>query len=374
MARGLSIQVSQEDVQKVLDTISAEITNVAFNDIKDRNVKLQLAAAQFLEVALKTIGTIQQAELTADLVMRGAELIQSQNFPITTGLYKTYFNKVKIQKLQEVDILQDFFQASLIFNERIINILYDKPLKTVVIIPGETPQVYIFDGEQLLEANGVTIDRDFASKTQDLLGRLRFSAPKLEESVGDMVKILSEQGDNAGNLAHLNQAYADARFDYEKFLPTKYAYYRGSPHDVWKRIFISGGYGDLAEAYASFFLMGLDKFISAAQWPNLVIYFEDGVALVDNSSGLYSADILGDKANYAVKAAKADLPGYMQMLKLAQNIILASKGDTSVSWDTVNAMIKKEQQKAQNASQAIRNRIEVVTTEAVVHNLDEFLS
>ena len=127
--------------------------------------------------------------------------------------------------------------------------------------------------------------------------------------------------------------------------------------------------------------MELYKFSGAAPWPNLVIYFEDGVAKVDNSSGLYSADILGEKANYAVKSAKADLPGYMQMLQLAQNIVLAStgkqiqtkKGTTTVTWDDVNAIIKKEQDKALKAQNAIRNRIEEVTEEAILKTLGNSL-
>ena len=116
-------------------------------------------------------------------------------------------------------------------------------------------------------------------------------------------------------------------------------------------------------------LKQLFKFSGAAPWPNLVIYFEDGVAKVDNSSGLYSADILGDKANYAVKAAKADLPGYTQMLQLAQKIILASTGKNGVTWDDVNAIIKKEQDKANKARDAIRNGIEEVTEKALQENL-----
>jgi len=383
MGRALSIQVSQEDIQMVLDSIREKITDVAFDDLKDRNVRLQWAAAEFLDIALKAIEQINLTIQQTELMQKSAAMISKQEFPITTGTYRTYFNKEKIQKLQDMEILEKFLAASMIFNERIISILYDKPLKTVVIIPGAEPQVYMFSGEELLSSSGATIYRDFASKTRALVGRLRFSVPELEKNMQDITKIIGQQGDNGSeqNLLHLNTAYANAIFDYNTFLPTKYAYYRGSPSESWKRIFISGGYGDLAEAYASFFLMELYKFSGAAPWPNLVIYFEDGVAKVDNSSGLYSADILGEKANYAVKSAKADLPGYMQMLQLAQNIVLAStgkqiqtkKGATTVTWDDVNAIIKKEQDKALKAQNAIRNRIEEVTEEAILKTLGNSL-
>ena len=370
MARALRIEVSSEDIEMVKNTIAGKITDAIFNDVKDRNIRLQFAATEFLDVALATVKQIKTTIQNLDMVQKGANMVSKQNFPITTATYRSYFNKEKIQKLQDISQIEKFLAASMTFNERIISILYDKPLKTIVVIQGQDPQIYELSGEQLTSSTGVTIYRDFASKTRALVGRLRFSAPELERNVQDITKLVGQNGANdEQNLMHLNTAYANARFDYETFLPTKYAFYRASPSEPWKRILVSGGYGDLAEAYASFFLMELFKFSGAAPWPNLVIYFEDGVAKVDNSSGLYSADILGDKANYAVKAAKADLPGYTQMLQLAQKIILASTGKNGVTWDDVNAIIKKEQDKANKARDAIRNGIEEVTEKALQENL-----
>ena len=128
MARALQIEVSSEDVNMVKNIIKGKITDAIFNDVQDRNIRLQFAATEFLDVALATVKQIKTTIQNLDMVQKGANMVSKQNFPITTNTYRSYFNKEKIQKLQDISQIENFLAASMTFNERIISILYDKPL------------------------------------------------------------------------------------------------------------------------------------------------------------------------------------------------------------------------------------------------------
>ena len=56
-------------------------------------------------------------------------------------------------------------------------------------------------------------------------------------------------------------------------------------------------------------------------YSNLDTFFRQGVAQVDNISGLYTSDVTSNGYSLAVKAANASLPGFAQMINLAEQIV-----------------------------------------------------
>jgi len=124
-------------------------------------------------------------------------------------------------------------------------------------------------------------------------------------------------------LKSLNDTYNSALFNnFNRFKP--YVVWKPLNAEHWSKMKISGGAGDISEGYAYFYYKSQERdfnFRSHHLYDNLDTFFRVGVGSVSNLSGLYGGDISTAQYEYAVKSLNASLPGYLQMIRIAQNII-----------------------------------------------------
>jgi len=373
--RNLQISINEEDLQMIETRIKEAIGEVGAKNIEDKNIQLQQAAVDFIRPALEIIKQLKEYQLQEETSAQGIKYI-TQNRPVSPTTYKAYFNREKIANLENTQLIQTFLEQSLIFNSKVISILTGKPLETVVVFrQGDEVIAYKFDGEQLLKDN---IYKDFTASKRgaNLIGRLQFSASglskTLQESAQGLQKI--EKAGEGQQINNLNRAYIDALDDYDYFASKgqkPYVFFHPENSDRWMKMRVAGGHGDIAEAYGLFLLVLIPDntklFASALRWANLTIYFKMGVSQVDNASGLYTADVVGNSVNYAIKSLKASLPGYLQMLELAQEIVIAAKQGANdiLASENVKSLITREEMRTQKAQNAVRNTLEIVVENAI---------
>ena len=347
------------DIQEIMARYEANEIDAQI--IQEKNIRLKTAAQAFMnvytqaEADIKEYNKLQQLRAAArkNIAPVIPEEKYAENLRITE-ITNNYSGKFK-----------EFFNAVLIFNDEILNIIYDKPVKTAIVIEGnDGPLVYTFTIKELLAAGGIEFVEDYESKSHTLVGRIKIDTNKLIEN---NLKLKQLTNDNLTNFSiiGLNQAYANAKIDLQdntirvKKKRTYQAFYKSNYTNwVWRRIFVGGGFGDLAEAYSYFYLKQTTAF-NEGPWPNLTLFFELGVAQVDNISGLLTTDVETDEVNYAIKASKASLPGYKQMIKLAMDIL----ADTNEGTD-IEKLVKKAYQAqfkgtgAAAVQKGLRNTIE----------------
>ena len=347
------------DIQKIIAQYEANEINEQI--IQKKNEQLRAAAKEFMDVYIeaeqdiKKYNELQQSRAAARKNI--APVVTEEKYAENLRITKTtnnYSGKFK-----------DFFNAILIFNDKILNIIYDKPVETAIVIEGnEGPLVYTFTIDELLEAGGVEFVEDYESHSHTLIGRIKIDVNKL---IANNLKLKQLNNDGLTNfsISGLNKAYANAKIDLQDNTirtgkkRTYQAFYKSDYTNwIWRKIFVGGGFGDLAEAYSYFYLKQTTAF-NEGPWPNLTLFFELGVAQVDNISGLLTTDVETEEINYAIKASKASLPGYKQMIKLATDIL----ADSSKSVD-IEKLVKKAYQAqfkgtgANAIQKGLRNTIE----------------
>lgn len=328
MAVPIQIQFSENQLMEMQQQIEDALAKELYDNTKQDNLKLQLAAITFLKEAvlaqdnINEFNKLQKTQATARQMMRSMVPVDEK----LNAQYQETADYIRVHFIEN-QIFDKFFKESMIFNDKILELITGAPMTTVIVVDGaDGPEVREYSIQELLEVgSGVSFIVDYTSKVYTLIGRIRVNANQLTKAAS----IISdkEQEEKNFNLINLNRAYTDARVDYLANKP--WAFFKPDNGEIWFKIKIAGGLGDISEAYTSFFFLKRPPF-KDPRWTNLTTYFEQGVVQVDAVSGLYTADVQDteNKRNYAIKAASASLPGYAQMIKLAEKILDATSG-----WD-----------------------------------------
>lgn len=361
MASSLNIKWNEKELTAIGEKIETQILQTTGDTVKLENLKLQQAASKFLIAAVKVINDIQdyntlqqQQAMLRNKMKQSVPVLESDQ-----QIYDKTAQKIR-DRFITPGLFNDFFKESMIFNDSILEIITGAPMTTVIVVENEggTPEIREYTIKELLEeGSGVKFVTDYTSKTHTLMGRIQINTTQLTKAASEIS--LAEQEEKNFSLVGLNAAYAEAKIDYLKNNP--WAFFKPSVQAAWQKIRIAGGLGDISEAYTAFFFLKTYSF-QYSLYPNLTVYFTQGVANVDSVSGLYAADVYDEenKRNYAIKAANASLPGYNQMIKLANNIL-----DSSKKWDVakLKEISEKRQYKIVNGEKVrkgLRNTIEEV--------------
>lgn len=328
MAVPIQIQFNESQLTEMQQQIEDALAKELYDNIKQDNLKLQLAAVTFLKEAalaqdnINEFNKLQKTQATARQMMRSMVPVDEK----LNVQYQETADYIRVHFIEN-QIFDKFFKESMIFNDKILELITGAPMTTVIVVDGaDGPEVREYSIQELLEVgSGVSFIVDYTSKVYTLIGRIRINTNQLTKAASTISD--KEQEEKNFNLINLNRAYADARIDYLNNKP--WAFFKPDNGEIWFKIKIAGGLGDISEAYTSFFFLKRPPF-KDPRWTNLTTYFEQGVAQVDAVSGLYTADVQDteNKRNYAIKAASASLPGYAQMIKLAEKILDATSG-----WD-----------------------------------------
>ena len=328
MAVPIQIQFSESQLTEMQQQIEDALAKELYDNTKQDNLKLQLAAITFLKEAalaqdnINEFNKLQKTQAAARQIMRSMIPVDEK----LNAQYQETADYIRVHFIEN-QIFDKFFKESMIFNDKILELITGAPMTTVIVVDGaDGPEVREYSIQELLEVgSGVSFIVDYTSKVYTLIGRIRINANQLTKAASTISD--KEQEEKNFNLINLNRAYTDARVDYLANKP--WAFFKPDNGEIWFKIKIAGGLGDISEAYTSFFFLKRPPF-KDPRWTNLTTYFEQGVAQVDAVSGLYTADVQDteNKRNYAIKAASASLPGYAQMIKLAEKILDATSG-----WD-----------------------------------------
>lgn len=359
MAQDLQMAIADKTVSDI-QRIAAEYQANTIDEsvIQEKNSKLRIAATKFMaayEIAekdIKTYNELQQARAAA----------RKNISPIITE--EKYAEKLRITEETNnySGKFKSFFDAVMVFNDEILTIIYDKPIETVIVVEGADgqPQVYTFTIQELLDAGGITFVEDYESKSHTLVGRIKLDIDKLVQNEARLKQL--DTGLKNFSIIGLNQAFINAKIDLQTHSTgkTPQAFFKSYyTNNIWNRIVVAGRLGDLSEAY-SYFYLTQDIPFNETEWPNLSIFFLRGVANVDSVSGLLATDIETKNINYAIKASKASLPGYKQMIKLAKDILSDSNKNVDIEKlvrKAYNAQFKNQKGENNPIRKGLRNTV-----------------
>lgn len=152
----------------------------------------------------------------------------------------------------------------------------------------------------------------------------------------------------------------------EKKLSGMWVYWKD--HNRWDKMKVNT-VGDLAEAYAYFALDDArnKKFATLKTLETRVKHFMlDGVAKVDNISGVLYSDVFANKQQYAIKSMGASFMGYQQVLKIADTIMVLAPKD-------IVSYMKKEYEKLKQKNKLKKGQRNKIFNSEVNKNIDEIL-
>ena len=359
MTPALDIQFDESELQAMGQQVENELNKELADAVKEENLKLQLAAIEFLQKAVEVVNLINNYNNLQKLQAQRRKIMQ--NPPVSLeqeSIYEQTAQEIRTNYIEK-QVFDEFFKAVMIFNDKVLEIITGAPMTTVIVVDGaDGPEIREYTIQELLEADsGIKFITSYASKSNVLIGRIQINTSQLSKAISTVSEL--DQAKSNFSLIGLNIAYADAKTDYLNHLPTHYAFFKSPSEKVWSKIKITGGLGDISEAYTAFFFLKKPPF-KDSRWANLATYFRQGVANVDAVSGLYAADIQDEenKRNYAIKAANASLPGYTQMIQLANNIL-----DGSKQWNVAKLRQISEQKQyaiknGEKIRKGLRNTIE----------------
>lgn len=323
----LNLTIDNSALDKISELIGERTAEELKNIGDDQSLLLKQIALKFLRVVeqnMQYITTIENYEKQLKQKRYDLNLNSLPKDPKVIIEYNQY--KERLREKINIDLsLDNFFKECLIFNDNIVEIVTGRKTKITVVIPSanEPPLIRDYTVEELLdEKSGITIVQDVTSGTiPRVTGRLKYDIEKMKNNFN--AALHKDNIIDSEELAALNETYNSAMYNnFNKFKP--YVVWKPLNARHWFKMKINGGAGDISEGYAYFYYHDIDKkfdFAVKHLYDNLDTFFRIGVGSVSNLSGLYGGDISTPEYEYAVKSLQASLPGYVQMIQMAKNII-----------------------------------------------------
>lgn len=228
---------------------------------------------------------------------------------------REYVAKFKELKIQEQEF--NFFMSQLEKYQKALNNYLGKEIQTLYLYKNDDGEVAVY---QLIGDISKAVYQDIASRGGGMSAR--FSAKSIhDESVFQKMKQSTAQDNN------LTGTYLETLRRGEKsreIIKSNGMLVLWKPAQVWKKMFVAGGAGDISEAYLSFLMSEerLNLFTGSDMEMNIDIFMLQGVGLVDNISGVLKGDFSANGIDYAAKAEGASVMGYKQIISLALRIEL----------------------------------------------------
>ena len=360
---------------QVIEDIINEIAGRSGEELKtlgdDAALLLKKIALDYIAVVQQYIQLIQKVEHDALLLKQYRDAIgysKNRKNPEIVAKYTQYKSQIQNYDLQNLG-LDGFYKASIKFNEDILSVINNHDTKITIIIPDADGDPIVLDvplAEMFKEGSGISVYTDITSKkVPALAGRLRFNVKQIKERFAEAIRKDSIIGSQS--LQGLNKTYSTALTTFDKYRP--YVFWKRTDESQWHKMKLSGGKGDISEAYAYFFYTGghenpntlfLDHLYS-----NLDYFYREGLTKVDSVSGLYTSDISTTEYDYAVKSIDASLPGFSQMIKLAIDIL---NGKVKSATELQLISLKKQYKDPinQKGQKGLRNKVQNVVQEELI--------
>ena len=227
-------------------------------------------------------------------------------------------NKTDIQMFLLSEIPKKLYKASFEFQNK-LNEFLGQQVKMIFVVEGASgPELYEMTSEDILKF-------EYSSRNQ-LIARYRVTS----EDLGKSLKKLEITESNLNfSLTGLKSTYTEVLERYRISRSQNLRLLMWKPGNSWKKMTISAE-GDINEAYAAFVF--LNK--ASPSFKNTMEYnigdFANGIAAVDNMSGLLKGDVSVGNIEYGIKSAGASALGLSQMKILAKQILSEDFGPESL--------------------------------------------
>ena len=304
---------------RLLDLADEEVLNIALPDVLQGDaVALHKATMAFLENIKECYAKILQFnELKkAEHNIRQYEKTGGGLSESKAAELRQHVDTYKELKIQEGEF--KFFMSQLGKYQQSLNTYLGKEIQTLYLYRGPDGTVTVYN---LVGDVSNAVYQDIASRGGGLSARFSTSALG-DETVFKKMKTASKDSQNGEG--YLTSTYLETMRRGEisrEILQKNSMLILWKPAGVWKKMLVAGGAGDLGEAYLSF-LMSDERvnLFKGNMEPDIDIFMLQGVALVDNISGVLKGDFSANGIDYAAKAEGASMMGYRQVIKLALEI------------------------------------------------------
>lgn len=213
------------------------------------------------------------------------------------------------------DAIEELYAATFEFQQVLNYVLDQKSVMVYVTVKDGKPQIIQFNEMDFISFG--------ASSSNQLTGRFNMTKRRLTE-LQDKVRVIDPaelEGVDLDRLAGLQDTYNEVlrRFQLARQIDSDMVLWNIG--NEWYGMRVSGGEGDINEAYVSFAMLNNEiPTFQEEMEENVEDYMTDttsGVGVVDNVSGLLQGDVSVNGIEYAVKSAGASTLGLKQVIELA---------------------------------------------------------
>ena len=289
----------EEEVSIIENAIDPELAKVK------ASAMLYLTNMQSYEAQLKDF----QQLLTVQKQIRHSVHRDRKAYTIMDEYIK---NKDQINTFLISDIPRKIYEASFRFQESVNAFLEQEIIMTFVYDGEDGPELYRMKGEDMLAY-------DYSSQGK-LAARYRVTQNMLsDKSVLEKLKTVTEKTNF--NEEGLKSTYKEVLERYRISKTHHRHVVLWNLDDDWQGMTVSSE-GDIQEAYAGFVLLN-KSYPSFNDMMEIMVrdYMVNGVANVDNISGLLQGDVTMGQYEYGIKSAGASVLGLKQMRDLAELIM-----------------------------------------------------
>lgn len=363
--REFSIKIDNQTLDNIMENITEQELYEIDNILEKERLQLKLIATKFLKVAKKSEERIRRIEMMMDHQKKLRNEIRSK-LGVTGRFISEYetdeyrLNREEIKNDLKNKEIENFYQAAFTFHEE-INAILGKNIQTIIVLEDEkqNPIVYSVSQEDLFKNEMISFGE--TSKTARLNARFNVSVEQMKKA--GLAALQRDNFNDNLDIENLNEAYKNIIYRYDKYKRLVMWIYPNNPK-TWNKSKITSK-GDIAEAYAMFFLKKAQyNFNSKNKEENIHYFMTLGVSKVDNVSGLLQGDVSTEKYDYAIKSAGASYMSVIQIVALAEKII---KKNYSIS------NLKEEKDKLEKKKQKSRNKIESFIEDKTLIEFDEII-
>ena len=330
MARQFGIDIDESIIDNILEDLNdLEIKEISSYLEEDAN-QLKKSAALFVKKILEVQEEIRQIESLMKLQRQERKKIMAELK--MTGRFLEEYETEEYAKNRELlrkkllgSKVEELYKAAFTFHEE-LNILLNQKVETIIVLQdgGGNPLLFNVSKEEIFDNKILSFEE--ASKGAGVAARFKTNADKMRQAGIQAIKRDDLNFNDKLNVDKLNVTYKNILYRYDKYKQIVMWLF---PANTWNRSKVSAR-GDIAEAYAGFFLIPqLKYFFDRGLEENINYFMVEGVSKVDNISGLLQGDISrtigGVSYEYAIKSADASYMSVKQMISLAQKILSNDK-------------------------------------------------
>lgn len=335
-----------------IQAIAEEAENMAWNEVEQglgpeiqQSVQvLHSAAADYMRVVNDLSFQIQ---VFRDTLKRQKELRKTVKDYESAEEYLQ--NKEQIAEFLHVSqIPEKLYSESFKFQNILNEVLGQKIVMTFVYAGKNGPELYEMLSEKVLKFD--------YSKNNQLTARYNIAQNQLK----DLARNMELDNDLKFSLPGLKSTYQEVMHRYEIARDRKTYMVMWDKGDYWEKLKVSSA-GDINEAYAKFILENqADPSFTLGMEENIEDYMLQGVALVDNISGLLQGDVTIGNIEYGVKSAGASVLGLTQITKLAQKILKDATFDVNKLREEKERLRKRGKQRNTKATDMVNDAIDEI--------------